>query len=69
MITIEIDETQPAGRKILQQVAEHPEIGSYKNSSIPRDEHGNVVSRPLSDLKDHINKAFKRTYNVDYDVL
>lgn len=69
MITIQIDETQAIGRKILQQVVKHPEAGTYQNPNLPRDKDGNVISKPLSELKNHINKVFKQTYNVDYDAL
>lgn len=69
MVTIQIDETTVAGRRILQEVAEHPEIGSFQNPNLPRDEHGNLKGHSLEFFKSHVKSKFKDFYGVDYDAV
>lgn len=43
MITIQIDETRRAGKRIIKEVAKNPQIGNIQIPGIERDENGQPI--------------------------
>lgn len=67
MITVHIDETQKAGKRILKEIIENPDSCRISNSNIPRDSEGNIVGIGFDEAKQIIKEKFKEFYGVDYD--
>lgn len=62
MITVQIDETQREGQKILKQISENPEIGSIKIPGIERDENGRPLGISVDEYCDKLKAAVIKHY-------
>lgn len=66
MINVTIDETKPAGRRILNEIANNPKIGQIENSNIVRDENGVPKGHPWAEVRKEMNKKLSEHYSVDF---
>jgi hypothetical protein len=67
MTVIDIDETTEAGRRILRQLAEHPEAGKVREYEIPCDESGNPAGyAPLREVFSEVDEKLSAAYGVDF---
>ena len=69
MTVIDIDETTEAGRRILRELAEHPEAGKAREYEIPCDENGNPIGTPWEEVLEDIYNDLSEHYGVDLRTL
>lgn len=70
MITVTIDETKPIGRRILNEIANNPKIGTIEHPRIQRDENGkplNCIS--VDQLFTKLDDKLSAHYGVDFKSL
>jgi hypothetical protein len=69
MTVIDIDETTEAGKRILRELAEHPEAGHARTYEIPRDENGNPIGTPWETVRERMYNNLSEHYGVDLRTL
>jgi hypothetical protein len=66
MTVIDIDETTETGRRILRELATHPEAGKARALEIPCDENGNPIGTPWEEVREELDLMLSEAYGVDF---
>lgn len=70
MITVHIDDSKAAGKKILNEIAQNPSVGNIQNSNVKRDANGNLIGViSVDEYFSKLDDKLSQHYGVDFKTL
>jgi hypothetical protein len=62
IVTVKIDASRPAGRKILREISENPQIGKFEIPGIARHENGEPIGISVDEYCDKLLAKIREHY-------